>query len=75
MRALLAPLAVLALAACADPGDRAPGTGRASDATPFSGTTQPVYAASGWKAGDATSWNEQMRRRAQHQNEYGRVSP
>ena len=75
MRAAFAGLLALALSACADPGGRPPGTGHAADAAPSSGTTQPVFAAGGWKAGDATSWNEQMRRRAQNQNEYGRVSP
>jgi hypothetical protein len=73
--ALALVLAALAAAGCADPGDRPPGSGHAADAKAFSGTTNPVYAANGWKAGDQTSWNEQMRRRAQGQNEYGRISP
>lgn len=46
---------------------------RKSDAQPWSGTTAPVFAAPGWKAGDQASWDEQMRNRAQGQNEYARA--
>ena len=35
--------------------------------------TDNGYTAPGWKAGDAQSWDEQMRRRAQGQNEYTRI--
>jgi hypothetical protein len=33
----------------------------------------PAYLAGGWKPGDKTSWDEQMRTRAQAQNEYLRT--
>ena len=37
------------------------------------GTGDGPYTAAGWKAGDATSWEEQMRTRTQSgQNEYVR---
>ena len=32
-----------------------------------------AFVAPGWTAGDATSWEEQTRRRAQGQNEYSRA--
>jgi hypothetical protein len=35
--------------------------------------TDNGYTEPGWKAGDAQSWDEQMRRRAQGQNEYSRI--
>ena len=33
-----------------------------------------AYVDAGWKRGDAKSWEEQMRNRAQGQNEYSRTS-
>lgn len=45
---------------------------RKSDAQPWSGTTDPAYAAAGWQQGDQASWEQQMRNRAQGQNEYAR---
>lgn len=45
---------------------------RKSDAQPWSGTSNPAYAVPGWKQGDEHSWDEQMRNRAQGQNEYAR---
>jgi ABC-type glycerol-3-phosphate transport system substrate-binding protein len=32
-----------------------------------------AYMVEGWKPGDQASWDEQMRRRAQAQNEYVRI--
>ena len=75
MRALLILSAVLAfalgLAAC---GERSTGgkTPRKADAKAWQGTDN-AYVANGWKASDAAGWNEQMRVRAQSQNEYNRV--
>lgn len=47
---------------------------RKADAQPWSGTSDPAFAVSGWKAGDERSWEEQMRNRAQGQNEYARAA-
>ena len=33
----------------------------------------PTFAAAGWKPGDKASWDEQMRVRAQLQNDYARA--
>jgi hypothetical protein len=62
---------VIGLAAC---GDSSTGVKAAKKADGKSwegaGTT---FAASGWKAGDKASWDEQMRTRAQSQNDYARA--
>ena len=75
MRALLILGTVLAfalgLAAC---GERSTGgkTPRKADAKAWQGTDN-AFTANGWKASDAAGWADQMRVRAQSQNEYNRV--
>ena len=63
--------ATLALAACGE--RREGGSVRKSDASPTAGAN-PAYTAAGWKAGDAASWEQHMRTRAQAQNEYARTT-
>ena len=73
-RALAIAMAVAAaLAGCGEKVQTA--EGRRTDAKPWQGATSvdAAYVANGWKAGDKASWEEQMRRRAQTQNEYNRV--
>ena len=36
---------------------------------------QSPYRADGWSGGDATAWEQQLRKRAQGQNEYSRIAP
>jgi hypothetical protein len=63
----------LALAACGEKPQVA-GT-RKADVSPVQGSNEAAYTAPGWKAGDATSWEAQMKARAQFgQNEYARSS-
>jgi len=63
--------AALALAAC---GEKTAGAVKKSDVPAFQGSTgASAYMANGWKAGDQTSWEQQMRTRNQGQNEYARV--
>lgn len=62
--------AALSLAACGDKVQTA-GT-KQSDAKPWEGA-QAGYGAPGWKAGDQASWEEQLKVRAQGQNEYARA--
>ena len=71
MRVLViaALVAVAALAACGEKAQTA--SGRKADAKAWDGT-KDGYAVPGWKAGDQASWEEQMRVRAQGQNEYSR---
>lgn len=72
MRAVLTLSAVVLLAACGDKPQTASGIKR--DAPVYQGTTNP-YNAPGWKAGDKTSWEQQLKARAQAgQNEYNRIS-
>ena len=47
-------------------------TQRKADATAYSGSTVSGYTAPGWKAGDKTSWEGQIRERNKGQNEYQR---
>jgi predicted small lipoprotein YifL len=47
---------------------------RKADAKPWEGATGDPYSVAGWKAGDQKSWEEQMRIRAQGQNEYSRAA-
>ena len=75
MRSLfLASIAALALAACGDKPQTASGV--KSDQQPFQSVTGPgsAYNVPGWKAGDKTAWEQQLKTRLQNgQNEYNRV--
>jgi hypothetical protein len=64
--------ALLALTAC---GEKPQTLGSPkSDAAPYTGTGKP-YAESGWKAGDRTSWESQLKARTQQgQNDYNRMN-
>ena len=65
---LLIIAAAALLTAC---GERAQTAGGAKqDASPYSGTGK-AYADKGWKQGDKTSWEAQLKARAQNgQNDY-----
>ena len=67
-----AVIVVLALSSCAEREQTAQAQPRRPDTVAWQGAENP-YSAPGWKAGDRTSWEEQMRNRAQAQNEYRRV--
>lgn len=72
MRAVLTVSAVMLLAACGDKPQSASGTKR--DALVYQGGVA-AYNAPGWKAGEKTSWEQQLKARTQAgQNEYNRVS-
>ncbi len=47
-------------------------TERKVDTSAYSGSTVSGYTAEGWKPGDKTSWEGQMRERNKGQNEYQR---
>ncbi len=61
---------VMGLAACSERPQTA--NPRRSDTLAWQGANDP-YVAPGWKAGDKTSWEEQIRTRAQTQNEYAKT--
>jgi len=44
-----------------------------TDAKAWEGAADSPHVLAGWKAGDRASWEEQMRHRAQSQNEYTRA--
>jgi hypothetical protein len=64
--------AVLALAACGEEPQTME-TRKATAEPAWQGTSNG-FQADGWKAGDQTSWDEQMKNRARGQNEYNRMS-
>jgi len=69
--ALLLSCAALALAAC---GEKTAGAAKKSDVPAWQGSTgASAYMANGWKAGDQTAWEQQLRNRTQGQNEYART--
>ncbi|HZY17557.1 MAG TPA: hypothetical protein VFE82_03700 [Ramlibacter sp.] len=74
MRVVLLLAAAAALAACGEKPQTASGV--KSDAALYSGTgTAMPFSAAGWKAGDRTSWEQQLRTRAQMgQNDYTKVN-
>jgi hypothetical protein len=45
-----------------------------SDAAPHTGVGASQYAVPGWKAGDKTAWEQQLRSRSQGQNDYSRAN-
>ena len=61
----------VSIAACGEKPQTA-GT-RKVDVSPTQGALA-AYTAPGWKAGDATSWEAQMKRRSEGQNEYTRTA-
>ena len=69
-RITLILLGVAALTAC---GEKAQMLGTKYDATAYSGATNSFVEA-GWKAGDKTSWEQQLRARGQYgQDDHSRA--
>jgi len=65
--------AVALLAACGEDPQTIGTAGRA-DASAYQGTGKP-YAVPGWKQGDKTSWEQQLKVRTQNgQNDYAKVN-
>lgn len=72
MRVALATAAALALAACGEKPQTAAGVG--SDVPAFQGSGSAAFTAPGWKGGDKTAWEQQLKTRLQNgQNEYNRM--
>ncbi len=72
MRAVLVAAVVVmaALSACTETAQTA--SARKSDTKAWD-APKDAFVAPGWKAGEQASWEEQMRQRAQNQNEYSRA--
>ena len=61
----------LGMAAC---GEKTTNAAKKSDVPAYQGSTgASAYVANGWRAGDQTAWEQQLRNRVQGQNEYNRV--
>lgn len=70
---LLAMIATVTLSACADREQTAATPSK--DAAPYSGTGVASFTAPGWKAGDKTAWEQQLKARMQNsQNDYSRMN-
>ncbi len=67
--ALIASL--LALAGCSEPAQTLGGV--KSDVPAYQGTGTN-FSAPGWKAGDKTSWEQQLKTRGQGQNDYAKAN-
>lgn len=74
MRRTLTIMACTALLAACGEKPQTLGSGGKQDAAAFQGTGTP-FAVPGWKAGDKTSWEQQLKTRAQSgQNDYNKVN-
>jgi len=72
-KCLMGLAAVAALAGCGE-SPQTIGTAGRTDASAFQGTGKP-YAVPGWKQGDKTSWEQQLKVRTQNgQNDYAKVN-
>ena len=62
------------LAACGEKPQTMDASAKKTDAQPWSvsDAANPAFKAAGWKAGDKTSWEDQIRQRNQAQNDYAR---
>ena len=74
-RSIAALALTLGLAACGDQPQEMNGAGVKQDGAPYTGVGKSQYAQSGWTTGDKTSWEQQLKARAQYgQNDYSRIS-
>jgi hypothetical protein len=73
MNKTIKTLALVALTACGDKQQTAETPSK--DAAPYSGTGVASFTAPGWKAGDKTAWEQQLKARMQNsQNEYSKTN-
>lgn len=71
MTSMAAVVAALGLAACGEKPQAAGTTPKGDTKSWESGAT--AYAADGYKAGDQAGWEQQLRQRAQNQNDFARA--
>ncbi|HEY9240325.1 MAG TPA: hypothetical protein VIP10_15880 [Burkholderiaceae bacterium] len=64
----------LALGACGEKPQSMDVAARQIDGQPWAGSqaANPAHRAAGWKDGDKTAWEQQIRQRTQAQNDYVR---
>jgi hypothetical protein len=73
LRLVIGAVALTAFAACGERPQTAQAPLKKLD-TPAASGANNAYVAPGWKAGDAASWEQQMKSRVQGQNEYSRIA-
>ena len=68
------PVLALLLGGCGEKPQTMDVAAKKADAAPWtvSNAATPAFTAPGWKAGDKTAWEEQIRKRNQAQNDYAR---
>ena len=73
-KAVLFVTTVVLLAGCGEKAQSMDASAKKADAQPWSASSaaEPAFAAPDWKGGDKAAWEEQMRKRAQSQNDYAR---
>ena len=70
---LTAVLTLAGLSACTEKPQT--GGGVTHDAAPYAGTGVTAFTAPGWKPGDKTSWEQELKTRGQYgQNDYTRTN-
>jgi hypothetical protein len=72
MRALIVLMLTMGLVACGETDQSLVASAKKPDSKPWQAAPGP-YTVKGWSAGDKTSWETQLRTRAQTQNEYAKV--
>jgi outer membrane biogenesis lipoprotein LolB len=73
MRIVLICLSSVALLSACSEVDQSLAQRNQSDQQSWQGAKDP-FVIKGWKAGDKSSWEGQMRARAQYQNEYAKAN-
>jgi opacity protein-like surface antigen len=71
-RILIVAMLAAGLVACGEKAQTAQPAMKKSDGKAWEGA-QNAYVAEGWKPNDKAGWENQMRQRAQSQNEYNRA--
>jgi hypothetical protein len=74
MKSLLLLACALSLAACGGPSGKADQIVSKKATRPSWDAAANPFVVSGWTSGDKASWQEQMTKRAQNQNEYLRTN-
>ncbi len=73
VRLAMISAAMVGLTALAGCGEKPQGMGGVkSDTAPYQGTGVAAFTLTGWKAGDKTSWEQQLKTRAQAQNDHAK---
>lgn len=72
LAAAVVVIAVVGLSACGDKPQEGAKAAKKADAKAWDSGSD-TFKADGWKAGDKASWEQQLKARAEKQNEYARV--